>query len=1030
MEVRYNPQKIEPKIIKFWEKNHVYKKVKKRGGKKKFLFIDGPPFTSGYIHLGHSWNKAMKDMILRYKRIQGFIVNDQPGYDMHGLPIEVQVQKKFNIKNRKEILRIGIDKFTKMCRKYALEMLEAMNKEFKRLGIWQDWDNPYMSINNTYIEGSWWALKKAWENKLLYKGRKVITWCPVCATALAKHELDYKTIKENSIYIKFKTENPNEYLIIWTTTPWTIPFNMAVMVNPEIDYVKAGVGDEFWIIAKVLAEPFIQGLMNKEYKFIKEFKGDKLLGLNYEHPLSNKIPELKEYSKKKNVHTVILSKKYVDTSAGSGLVHCAPGCGPEDYEVGKKYKLPVFNDLDDDGYFGNKSGELNGLRAKDDDKKITEMLGNSVLTNVMIEHEYPHCWRSKNPVIFRASKQWFIKTSKLRNKMRAQNRKVYWIPDWAGSAWFDSWLKELDDWCISRQRYWGIPLPIWICDECGEKTLVGSWTELKKLSNLKKEIDFHRPHIDKVTFKCKKCKGLMKRVPDVLDVWLDSGSAPWSSLNFPRKKNYFKGSFPMEFIIEGKDQIRGWFNSLICLSNASWGIAPYKKIFMHGFVVDEKGKKMSKSAGNVIEPKEMVNKFGADSLRFYQIGSTSPGVDPKFNIKDLKDAHRALNVIWNTHLYALKNFKIEHYKPVMELVIKLPEDKWIINRLNQTVSETTKCMDNYFIHLVPRLIKKLLVEDFSREYLKLIKNRVLLGSKEEKKNALAIIDKVLSASIRMLSIVSPFIAEEMYLNLRNCLRFKEESVFMLSWPKARPFNKSFINGFELARSISQAILHLREKAGINKRWPLMTAYVAAKDAKLLNEFTEIIKEQANIKELKFENPMVDFSVKPDYKVLNQLFPGVVAQIIGRLTQLSQEYIKRGLLELKSVKINVESKDYVLPENAFIITEKLPNNILSERISDALSVYLDTKQGPELISEGFTREVIRRIQETRKKFGLKRNQKIKIILKCDNELKTMLKKHLDWVTKQTNSELLFNKTSADAVEYRIKGKELRINIRTV
>jgi len=802
-----------------------------------------------------------------------------------------------------------------------------------------------------------------------------------------------------------------------------------VMVNPELDYVKAKVDDEIWIISKALAGPFIQGVMNKEFTIIEEFKGESLLGLKYEHPLLDKMPKLKEYSKKKGVHTVVLSKEYVDTSAGSGLVHCAPGCGPEDYEVGKKYKLPVFNDIDEQGFFGEESGALKGLRAKEDDEKIIKLLGDSVLTRVMIEHEYPHCWRSKNPVIFRASNQWFIKTSKLKNKMRAQNKKVYWVPDWAGSAWFDSWLKELDDWCISRQRFWGIPLPIWVCEKCGNEKIIGSWDELKKISGLKKEIDFHRPHIDKVTFKCNKCKGVMKRIPDILDVWLDSGSAPWSSLDFPRTNKKFEGSFPMDFIIEGKDQIRGWFNSLICLSNASWGIAPYKKIYMHGFVNDSEGRKMSKSLGNVISPMEMVDKFGADILRFYQIGATSPGVDQKFNIKDMKDTQKALNVIYNTHLYALKNFKIERYKH-KEPAINSPEDKWIVGRLNKLIKEVTDAMESYNVYLVPRLVKQFLVEDFSREYLKLVKNRIVLGSKEEKLNTLAVIDKILRESLKLLSIITPFIAEEMYLNLRSYLGLKEESIFMLKWPKAEPYNEKFIKGFELARNVSQAILHLREKAKINKRWPLKTAYIVTEEEKRIKDFLNVIKEQTNIKELKFENPRLDFDVKPDYKMLNQLFPGVVAQIISRLTQLSQELVKRKLVESKCVKLTIDAKEYAIPENAFVISEKLPQNIIGEQVGDKLRVYIDTELNDELISEGFTREVIRRIQETRKAFGLKRNQKIRAIIECDSELTQMLKEHIDWVTKQTNSEVSFSKTVGDATEYKIKDKEIKINIKTI
>ena len=653
MSEKYTPQEIEEEILNYWKKKKIYSKIVKRNKNgKDFYYLDGPPYTSGKVHLGIAWSKALRDSLMRYKRAKGFNVWDRAGFDTHGLPTAHKVQEKFNIKHKEEIPKFGVDKFVSECRKLSMENKEIMVKDFERLGVWMNFDDAYMTLDNEYMEGEWWLIKKAHENNRLYEGEKVMHWCPSCGTSLAKHELEYDNVNEKSIFVKFKTIlGKNQYLIVWTTTPWTIPFNMGVMVNPELDYVKAKIEDtgETWIIAKALANMVISGVAEKKFEIIEEFKGKKLQGTRYIHPFYDEINyHQKTMKENENAYRVILSEEFVDTSSGSGLVHCAPGCGPEDFEIGKVNDIPAFNILDEEGKFPKKMGPFEGLIAKKNDKEFTKALDDKglLIAETDVEHEYAHCWRCKEPVIFRLTKQWFFKIEDLKEKMRELNKNVNWVPDWAGNRQFDSWLENLKDNSITRQRYWGCPVPIWKC-KCGKYEVIGSIKELEEKSKKKAPKDLHKPAIDNVTIPCE-CGEEMHRIPDILDVWVDAGVASWTCLYYPQKKDLFEKLWPADFILEGKDQIRGWFNLLFVASMVSMQKPSYKAVYMHGFINDAQGRKMSKSLGNYILPQEVVEKFGADTLRYYMIGAANPGVDLNYNFDDAKLKHKNLMILWNT----------------------------------------------------------------------------------------------------------------------------------------------------------------------------------------------------------------------------------------------------------------------------------------------------------------------------------------------------------------------------------------------
>ncbi len=1046
----YEPTKMEEEILEFWSKNKTYEKVvEKNKNGKKFYYLDGPPYTTGAIHIGHAWGKALRDSIMRFKRMQGFNVWDRPGFDMHGLPIEVSVEKKLGITDKKQIVNeLGLSNFIKECKNFALEQMYPMIKDFKRIGVWMDWDNPYMTITNDYIEGAWWALKRAGERKLLYEGLKTMTWCPRCATALAKHELEYKTVTEKSVFVKFplldENEKPtNTYLIIWTTTPWTLPFNLAVMVHPDFEYVKVKISDsdEYWIVAKALVNALL-GIVGKKYEIVEEFKGEKLDGLRYKPPFWDEVPQAKElFKENKRAFSVVLSSEYVDISSGSGLVHSAPGCGPEDYEVGLRYGLPAFNLLDETGTFPEEIPEFKGLKAKKDDNYFIKKLDEKgiLVTTSDVEHEYAHCWRCKTPVIYRATKQWFLAVSKLKDEMISENEKITWVPDWAGNKWFKSWLENLQDWCISRQRFWGIPLPIWKCEKCGHIELIGSKKELEEKSG-KKVDDLHRPWIDEVTIKCPKCGAEMHRVPDVLDVWLDSGAASWATIGFPSKKELFEELWPADLILEGKDQIRGWFNSLMCLSFVSHGKPPFKAVYMHGFINDSQGRKMSKSLKNIISPYEVIEKYGADAMRFYMIGGTNPGLDLNYNFDDMREKYRNLNVLWNIHKYLLDliethNIKAEEIINIEDFENEFDnEEKYIISRMNSAIKDITEKFENYKLNETPSIVESLFL-DLSRDYIKFTRNKAM----KKPKLVSAVILKVLLETLKIMAPITPFITERIFLNLREKLGdkvIKEESVHLCEWPayEETAINKELEEEFNILDSIMQAALSIRDKTRYGVRWPLKSLLVITKEEnieKAVNDLSSIIKEQLNVKEVRVSKDIeMEEKVKLNFKTLGEKYKQEIAGIVASVSQVKPSIILEHIRKEGKYKLKVNNKTIELTMEDVIVEKQLPKGFVGEETNKAL-VVLDTNITQDLLIEGFARELIRRIQNLRKKNSLKKTQKVRVeIGSDDNELlRQILGSYGDQIIEKTGSEgiIMTEELDNSFSEEKVKDKTFWIKI---
>jgi isoleucyl-tRNA synthetase len=916
----YDPVANERMIREWWERENIYEKVKKlQEGKSCWTFLDGPPYASGAIHLGTAWNKIIKDVVLRYKTMRGFDVTRKPGWDCHGLPIEVKVEEKLGIKSKKEIeSRVGVTEFIERCKEWATDHIGLMTKQFKELGVWMDWDDPYITFRNEYIEAAWWTLKRAYEKDLLKRDLRVIHWCPRCETALAEHEVrgEYREVSDPSVYVKFKLrEKPNEYLLIWTTTPWTLPADLAVCVHPDFEYARVLVGDAIYILARGLLQRVFSELGIRQYQILEVSKGKELEGISYEHPLLDEVPAQREFQ---NHHRVICGS-HVTLEEGTGCVHTAPGHGEEDFEVGERYELPVFSPVGPDGRFTSEAGKYVGLYVKEADSSILEDLERKglLVKRGEVLHSYPHCWRCQTPLVFRATEQWFLSVKELKPRILERNSKeVKWTPEWAGVRYING-VESVGDWCISRQRYWGIPLPIWVCSDCGELVVVGGIEELRRLARHELgDLDLHKPDVDRVELRCA-CGGAARRVPDILDVWFDSGVASWASLGYPRVE---LGGWPFDFITEGEDQITKWFYSQQVLSVVAFDRAPYKSVLMHGFALDEKGRKMSKSLGNVVEPWEVAERYGADVLRFYMLSANPLWEDLKFSWKGVELTYKLLNVLWNVHVFATTYMALDNFNPSSADVEKIqeglmPEDRWLISRVNTLVAEVSRAMERYEFHRATRKLSDFIFEDLSRWYIRLVRGRAWIEREDPRKlAAYATLYQSMHVLIRLLAPLMPHLTEVLYRELVKAVSPEApESVHMLPWPTPEQtlIDRELEEGMAAVRKFVEGAARLRQEAGLKLRWPVRRVAIRSDKKRVLVKLRELFRNQLNCKELEIFDADEPFILPPDGTyVKGEVEAGEIVMDVRMTPELraecmAREVVRRLQLMRKEMDLGME-----------------------------------------------------------------------------------------------------------------------------
>jgi len=892
----YDHRKTEKDMLEFWEKNRIYEKAKEKNkGKETFYFCDGPPYATGQIHPGTGWNKTIKDAVCRYQRMRGKDVRVQAGYDTHGLPIEVKVEQELKFRSKNDIERYGIGKFVDRCKEFATKYIGIMNGQFRSLGVWMDFEKPYITYHDDYINSSWKTMKMAHERDLLHEGVYVLPYCYRCETTIANYELEYDDETDPSVYVRFPVKDrQGEYLIVWTTTPWTLVSNMGVMVHPTFSYVRAKVDDEVWIIAKERLDHLME-LVGKSAVVLEELPGRKLSGLEYLHPFQDKIH--KHYERK-----VVLSDEFVTLEDGTGLVHIAPGHGPADFIIGKRYGIEAFCPVDGKGNYTDDAGpSIAGKNVREENPHIIEIMkdNGSLVYEARIRHRYPHCWRCKTPLIFITTKQWFITISKIKNLMQTEIDKTEWHPDFAKDR-FKEFVLNAPDWCISRQRYWGIPLPIWRCAACGRIRVVGSKDELPKVKEL------HRPYLDEVELDCS-CGKRMKRIPDVLDVWFDSGNAVWAILSPEDAKRYGERA---DLIIEGQDQIRGWFYSLLGSGVVRYGACPYKRLLMHGFFVDEKGEKMSKSVGNFVPLEQILDKCGADSFRLWGMSNTI-WEEIKFSWDEMKKATADINIALNMVSF------LERFYPQKRITDPKPTklDEWMMSRLHSTMKEFRSGFESYELNRAAKALRSFMVEDVSRFYMKIAKERISSG--DDADAALYVIYNVMLSSLKMLGCMSPMVSEHLY--QRFYRKFEgEESLFLLRLENEDEgsINQMHEKQVETVKEIVSISLLARQTAGLKVRWPIRTLYIETKSHEAIdavNAFSDTILSMVNAKELKTlegkplgEVASQDFSkgtIHLDKKIDEELYEeGIINEVKRRVQMMRKE---AGLVESDAIALNID-----------------------------------------------------------------------------------------------------------------------------
>ena len=1022
---------MEKDIAKLWkEKDVIQKNFDANNDGEYFTFYDGPPTANGKPHVGHILTRVMKDIIPRYKVMKGYKVLRKAGWDTHGLPVELEIEKKLGISGKPQIENYGVEKFVKECKGSVFSYVSMWEKMSDQIGYWVDMENPYVTYHDNYIESVWWALKQMWDKDLLYKGHKIIPYCPRCGTALSSHEVaqGYKDVKDATAIVKFKVKGEeNKYILAWTTTPWTLPSNVALAVNKAYDYVEITQNGENFILAKEL----LGKVVGEEYEIVKEFKGEELLGLEYEQLFNFYTPDKKAF--------FIIHGDFVTLSDGTGIVHIAPAYGEDDNLVANKNGLPLINLVDGEGKFVDCVEPWKGLFVKKADAKIIEYMKetNKLYKSEKFTHSYPHCWRCDTPLLYYPRDSWFVRMTSLRDKLLENNDKINWLPDNIRTGRFGKFLENVIDWGISRDRYWGTPLPIWEC-ECGHRDCIGSREELiKKGINVPKDIEFHKPYIDEVKLTCECCGKEMKRTAEVIDCWFDSGSMPFAQHHYPfENKEVFEANFPAQFISEAVDQTRGWFYTLLAISTAIFDKNPFENCIVLGHVLDKHGIKMSKHKGNVVDPFEVLEAQGADATRWHFYTASAPWLPTRFSIDDVAEAQRKfLSTLWNVYSFYVLYANLDEFDPSKYADFESDNvmDKWIISKLNTLIKTVDNDLNEYKITQAALSIEEF-TDELSNWYVR--RNRARYWSSDltdDKIGAYITLHKVLTTLVKIAAPFIPFITEEIYQNL--VVNFEEnapESVHLCQWPayNEKAVDKKLEADMDLGYSIVKLGRSARNGANIKNRQPLSKMLISTES--LPEYYGDIIKDELNIKSVEFGSDLskyVNFEIKPNLPVLGRaygkLIPGIRKEIASRNQMELAQTIQKG----EVVTITVDGTEIELNKDSVLVTmQGLEGYAFAGEGS--IGVVLDTTITEELKEEGYVREIISKIQNMRKESGFEVLDKINLYVAKNDMLLEVVKKFSNVIKSETLTVEINYNGETTYTESTINGEKLQMAVERI
>ena len=1034
----------EKAVLDFWKENKIFEKsIEERKGCPTYTFYDGPPTANGKPHIGHVLTRVIKDMIPRYRTMKGYMVPRKAGWDTHGLPVELEIEKELGINGKEQIENYGLEPFIGRC-KESVWKYKGMWEDFSgTVGFWADMDDPYVTYHNSYIESIWWSLKEIWNKGLLYKGFKIVPYCPRCGTPLSSHEVaqGYKAVKERSAVVRFKVVGEDAYFLAWTTTPWTLPSNCALCVNPDETYCKVKAADGYiYYMAQALLDKVLGSLGDKEngveaYEILETYVGTDLEYKEYEPLFACAGETAKKQNKKAHFVTV---DNYVTMSDGTGIVHIAPAFGEDDAKVGRTYDLPFVQFVDGKGNMTEETPYA-GMFVKDADPKILVDLDSEgkLFSAPKFEHDYPFCWRCDTPLIYYARESWFIKMTAVKDNLVKNNNTVNWIPESIGKGRFGDWLENIQDWGISRNRYWGTPLNIWEC-ECGHRHSIGSIEELKSMSsNCPDDIELHRPFIDEVTIKCEKCGGEMKRVPEVIDCWYDSGAMPFAQHHYPfENKDLFEQQFPAEFISEAVDQTRGWFYSLMAISTLLFDKSPYKNVIVLGLVQDENGQKMSKSKGNAVDPFDALAKHGADAIRWYFYTNSAPWLPNRFHDNAVVEGKRKfMGTLWNTYAFYVLYANIDKFNP-SEHELDYDKlsimDKWLLSKLNSLINTVDGYLDSYAIPEAAKALQSF-VDDMSNWYVRRGRERFWAqGLEQDKINAYMTLYTALVTVVKLAAPMIPFMAEDIYRNL-VCSVDKNApiSVHLCDYPvsDAKLISADLEASMDEVLNIVVLGRAARNTANIKNRQPLGKIYAtAAKE--LGKDFCEIIEDELNVKSLEFvtdSSGYVSYSFKPQLKTLGPKYGKLLGAIRNHLASLDGSAAKKELDEKGAISFTADGTEIALAVEDLLI-ETVQKEGYHAESGNGVTVVLDTNLTDELIEEGFVRELVSKIQTMRKDAGFEVMDTIKIYVSGNEKIETIFNKNADGIKKDVlATDIIISAGGSYAKDWDINGEKVAMGV---